>query len=233
MRKLPLLIALALCAPFPVGAQVSVDLHALEALPATNAPAPRPVPRPPRPKVTLPPTAAATVATTQPAPAAPVAPAQAASTPAAPTVAASAPAASTDLPIGPPPVAAIEPPPARTASVQPVPESPKPAVANLRIPFGADQTDLGKEGTAALDALLHSAYEGGPPAFTILAYAAGSPDDPSSARRLSLARAMAARNALMSDGVPSRRITVRALGSQAAGGPPDRVDVSATPSTAP
>lgn len=220
MRKLPLFIALALCAPFPAGAQVSVDLHALEALPATNAPAPRPVPRPPRPKVTLPPTAAATVATTQPAPA-------------APTVAASAPAASTDLPIGPPPVAATEPPPARTASVQPVPESPKPAVANLRIPFGADQTDLGKEGTAALDALLHSTYEGGPPAFTILAYAAGSPDDPSSARRLSLARAMAARNTLMSDGVPSRRITVRALGSQAAGGPPDRVDISATPSTAP
>ena len=52
--------------------------------------------------------------------------------------------------------------------------------------------------------------------FNVVAYAAGTPDDPSTARRLSLSRALAVRSALMADGVGSARIYVRALG--AAGG---------------
>jgi len=210
MRKLPLLVALALCAAVPAGAQVTVDLHALESLPATNAaPRPAPRPRPPRPKVTLAPTTV---------PASPAAPAQ----PAAET----APAAAAALPTSAPPIATPE-------TTQPAPEAPKAAIANLRLPFAAGQTALDKDGLTALQDLLHTAYANGAPTFTIVAYAAGSADDPSSARRVSLARALATRDALMTEGVPSRRITVRALGSQAGDGPPDRVDVGTVPSTTP
>ena len=229
MRDLPLLIVFALCVAVPAGAQVSVDLHALESLPGTNAPTPRAAPRPtqPRPKVTLAPTTtggpAATsipAATVQSGPATP---------PATPAPAALASAG--EVPVA--PIAEAPPPPAQMAPQVPAPEATAPVTANLRIPFGADQTDLSKEGSAALDSFLRAAYEAGAPAFTIVGYAAGKQDDPSVARRLSLARAMAARNSLMSNGVPSRRITMRALGSQAAGGPPDRVDVTSTPSTGP
>ena len=226
MRKLLLPVVLVLCTAVPAGAQVSVDLHALEALPAHPGPASRPAARPLRPKVTLAPAAVVPQgATPQTAPAAiaelPTGPLPPATPPAAPlgTTPLAAPIASAQT-------ASSQPP-------QPAPDPPKQAAANLRIPFAVDQTDLNKEGAAALEGLLHAAYEGGPPAFTIVAYAAGTPEDPSSARRISLARAMAARNALMNEGVPSRRITVRALGSQAAGGPPDRVDISAIPSTTP
>jgi outer membrane protein OmpA-like peptidoglycan-associated protein len=226
MRELPLIIVLALCVAVPAGAQVSVDLHALESLPGTNAHARRPEPRPPqtRPKVTLAPTAtgapAATAipaATAQPAPATPLA----------------APPPGVEASITTPPIAEAPPPPAQMAPKAPAPEAPTPATANLRIPFSTDQADFSKEGSAALDSFLRTSYETGAPAFTIIGYAAGKQDDPSAARRLSLARAMAARNFLMNNGVPSRRITLRALGSQAAGGPPDRVDIGATPSTTP
>ena len=64
--------------------------------------------------------------------------------------------------------------------------------------------------------------------FNVLAYAPGKPDDPSTARRVSLSRAMAVRSALIADGVPSARIFVRAMGAQAGDGPPDRVDLSVT-----
>ncbi len=229
MRDLPLLIVFALCVAVPAGAQVSVDLHALESLPGTNAPTPRAAPRPmqPRPKVTLAPTTTGGPAATS----IPAATAQS-----GPTMPPSAPAPAAPAPAGVVPVAPIAeapPPPAQIAPQVPAPEAPAPVTANLRIPFGADQTDLSKEGSAALDSFLRAAYEAGAPAFTIVGYAAGKQDDPSVARRLSLARAMAARNSLMNNGVPSRRITLRALGSQAAGGPPDRVDVTSTRSTAP
>lgn len=67
----------------------------------------------------------------------------------------------------------------------------------------------------------------------MLAYAPGKPDDPSTARRISLSRAMAVRSALVADGVPSARIFVRALGEQYGDGPPDRVDLSVTGANTP
>jgi outer membrane protein OmpA-like peptidoglycan-associated protein len=101
-----------------------------------------------------------------------------------------------------------------------------PSVASIRIPFGTDQTDLGSDGSAAIKGLIDTANTNGTTSYSVVAYAAGTPDDPSTARRLSLARALAARSALIGGGVPSSRITVRALGSQAGNGPPDRVDIS-------
>jgi len=232
MRELILVIFLSFCAAVPAAAQVSVDLHALEPLPAHNAPQPRVVPRPARPKVNVPAASTsrtqppAAVATTEPAPS------PAGQAPVAAPLATMAPVQPVDVPAAPPPGAA--PVPTQTASLPPpAAQAPKAALANLRLAFGADQTDLSKESVAAIEGLLRTAYAGGPPSLTVIAYAAGKPDDPSSARRLSLARAMATRAELMNQGVPSRRITVRALGSQAGDGPPDRVDISAAASEAP
>ena len=57
------------------------------------------------------------------------------------------------------------------------------------------------------------------------AYADGPDDRPSTARRLSLSRALAVRSSLIEAGLRSTRIDVRALGSPGDGGPIDRVDV--------
>ena len=54
----------------------------------------------------------------------------------------------------------------------------------------------------------------------------GTPEDPSTARRLSLSRALAVRSALMADGVASSRIYVRALGATGGDEAPDRVDLA-------
>jgi len=59
----------------------------------------------------------------------------------------------------------------------------------------------------------------------LLAYAEGSADTASQARRLSLSRALAVRAYLIDLGVRSTRMDVRALGPKTDDGPADRVDV--------
>lgn len=59
----------------------------------------------------------------------------------------------------------------------------------------------------------------------VKAYAAGTAEAASKARRTSLSRALAVRTFLIENGVRSTRIDVRALGNKAEGGPPDRVDI--------
>jgi outer membrane protein OmpA-like peptidoglycan-associated protein len=59
----------------------------------------------------------------------------------------------------------------------------------------------------------------------LLAYAKGTADAASRARRLSLTRALAVRTYLMEQGVLPTRIDVRALGNKAEEDPRDRVDV--------
>jgi hypothetical protein len=60
----------------------------------------------------------------------------------------------------------------------------------------------------------------------IIAYAAGTNDTASQARRLSLSRALAIRAYLIEKGVASTRLDVRALGHQVDSGSPDRVDIA-------
>jgi len=57
------------------------------------------------------------------------------------------------------------------------------------------------------------------------AFASAKSDRPSTARRVSLSRALAVRSYLIENGVRSTRIDVRALGAPSDGGPSDRVDV--------
>ncbi len=59
----------------------------------------------------------------------------------------------------------------------------------------------------------------------LLAYASGTPETASRARRMSLSRALAVRSYLIKQGVRSTRMDVRALGNNVEGSPADRVDI--------
>ena len=138
------------------------------------------------------------------------------------------------IPTAPPPAAGI--PPAVPAPTHPVaPPSPVP-VANsatgetapiaggVRITFGAGSADLNPTTFAALQSFARLVKDQ-PVGIDVIATAAGSADDPSTPRRISLSRALAARAVLINDGIASTRIYPRALGANPGDGPPDRVDL--------
>lgn len=105
--------------------------------------------------------------------------------------------------------------------------------AGLRLTFAPGQSDLSPASTESIKELAAAAPPGDSTTFNVQAYAPGTADDPSTARRVSLSRAMAVRSALVADGVASARIFVRALGAQYGDGPPDRVDLSVQSVNAP
>jgi len=200
----PLLVLVSL--PSIALGQVTVDLHALDSLPAARPGAERSatqVPRPARPAPTQ-----AGLPTPPPMPA-PV------GEQAAPTASIALPAA--QLPSAPPPAAA------------PVASASAPAAvaqSNLRILFTGAQTELSADNAAAIKELAVGQQGNDSATYNVVAYATGASDDASVARRLSLSRALAVRNALIAGGITSSRVYVRALGSQSAGGPPDRADLT-------
>lgn len=237
-RSVILTLALALLAtpalaPMARG-QITIDLRALDAVPPAQGQTrpvqlrPRPAPPPPAPPQ-APAQAQAAPAQATPAQATP---AQAAA-PATP-----APPAAT-LPIVTPPTATLPPIPDPTPKADATPPAPPPvaadatakaapapAIGGMRVSFDAGATDLSPGSVAAIKEFIAAAPASDTASYNVVAYASGKADDPSTARRVSLSRAMAVRAALMADGVPSSRIYVRALGTQSADGPPDRVDIS-------
>jgi outer membrane protein OmpA-like peptidoglycan-associated protein len=219
MRQLPILSVFFLTAATPVFAQVTVDLHALQALPdrpsaghtPDSSPSPLAVTHTPM-VVTREPQA-----TSQPAP-----------SPPQPAMPDRVPDTASLEPITPqaPPAEAQKPPPppvSDTAATTATPTN-----AGLRLTFAPGESDLSPESSSSIKQLTAAAPMGDATTFNVLAYAPGKADDPSTARRISLSRAMAVRSALVADGVPSARIFVRALGEQFGDGPPDRVDLSVT-----
>ena len=224
----------------PVRPSLLVLATALALLPAAagaQQPAPRgraqqavpPPPPPPPPAPTMPDAPIA----------APVIP------PAAPAPAVEAPAAPLPLmPLAPPGPPLI--PPAISVPTRPAP--PPPVIEIVAgAPGGAARTDEGWRitfgpGLSALSPataqVLRDVGRSLPAQASIIiaAFAPGSPEDPSVARRLSLARALATRGVLIAEGVASPRIVVRALGASPpiADGPPDRADLAITlPRSAP
>jgi len=93
-----------------------------------------------------------------------------------------------------------------------------------RINFTGASTRLSPEAKQQLQALAGRISAAGD-RLQLKAYAGGTGDSSSSARRLSLSRALAVRSFLIQSGVRSTRIDVRALGRAADSGPPDRVDM--------
>jgi outer membrane protein OmpA-like peptidoglycan-associated protein len=220
MRPLPFLSAVLLTAATPVLAQVTVDLHALQALPNRAAAG-----RGPRAPAQTAPGSATVVTRVAPTAAAPAAPAP------QPDLPEGVPDTALINPIAPPepPVGAAPPPPpvSDTAAT-----TAAPTTSGLRLTFAPEQSDLSPESSASIRQLTAAAPGGDSTTFNVLAYAPAKADDPSTARRISLSRAMAVRGALVADGVPSARIFVRALGEQYGDGPPDRVDIGVTGGTA-
>ena len=102
-----------------------------------------------------------------------------------------------------------------------------PKEVGLRLTFGAATDDLNPASAVALRDFANAAPPG--TVFTVTAFAAGVPDDPSTPRRLSLSRALAVRGILLGQGIASTAVLVRSQGASmpALGeGPPDRVDVT-------
>ena len=145
------------------------------------------------------------------------------------------------VPTTPPPIASLPPPtpvPVRptTPPIIPIaadaPGSTSPLPSGLRVTFGADRSDLSPATVEALRQ--YAATLGGSESTTVtlMAYAAGVAEDPSTPRRLSLARALAARAVLLDAGVASTRIYPRAMGpapEASTDAPPDRVDLTRYP----
>ena len=140
------------------------------------------------------------------------------------------------LPSGPPPVVHLSPLEPGAPAAKPLPsDAPVAADAGgeatptrdgLRITFETARSELSPTSQAALKQFADRTPRGENMTLNVLAYAAGPPEDPSTARRLSLSRALAVRTVLMAEGIPSAHIYVRALGSAAGDGPTDRVDVT-------
>jgi outer membrane protein OmpA-like peptidoglycan-associated protein len=99
----------------------------------------------------------------------------------------------------------------------------------LRITFGPGSSDLNPQTDAAVRSLVRDAPPFATTTFTIVAVAPGTEEDPSTPRRLSLSRALAVRSVLITEGIASARIYVKAMGANPqalSGGPPDRADVT-------
>jgi outer membrane protein OmpA-like peptidoglycan-associated protein len=89
----------------------------------------------------------------------------------------------------------------------------------------ADPSPAQFTGVKLLAGDLTTALESGASRVQLEAYGGAPGDKSSDARRLSLRRALAVRQLLIDNGVPSNRIDVRAMGGIDDKGPTDRVDV--------
>ena len=132
-------------------------------------------------------------------------------------------------PVIPPPLAvAARPaaPPGGIAITADAPGAANPMPGGLRVTFGPGRSDMTAATSDAVRALARAS--GKIPSYSVTGLAAGSGDDPSAARRLSLARGLAIRALLINEGVASTRIYVRALGNNAeaiGAAAPDRADI--------
>ncbi len=131
-----------------------------------------------------------------------------------------------NVPLHPPP------PPPPVVVVQTAPGAVSPIDGGTRISFGAGVADVNPATMQGLHDFA-SRMKADPAARADLdAMSSGAPDDPSTPRRLALARGLAARAVLINDGIASTRIYVRVMDVPAAGDasvPPDRVDLLLSP----
>jgi outer membrane protein OmpA-like peptidoglycan-associated protein len=159
------------------------------------------------------------------------------------------PAAKTPLPkvpLAPPPNPVIAPPP--PVLPQHARETPPPvpvkadAVGTVtkidggtRLTFGPGSSDLNEATHSALIEIAGAARADKQLIVTVTAWAPGTEEDPSTPRRLSLDRALAARAVLIHEGVESERVQAVAKGFVGIGGAdPDRLEiVTARPRSTP
>jgi outer membrane protein OmpA-like peptidoglycan-associated protein len=95
----------------------------------------------------------------------------------------------------------------------------------LRLMFDDGSAGLSDGAESQLDQLARILEENPQQRVQLMAFAEGTEDTASQARRLSLSRALAVRTYLIDRGIRSTRMDVRALGATADEGPLDRVDI--------
>lgn len=95
----------------------------------------------------------------------------------------------------------------------------------LRLPFDAESASLTGDARERLNALAERMKASPQARVQLMAYAEGTEETASRARRLSLSRALAVRSFLIDQGIRSTRMDVRALGNTADSGPLNRVDI--------
>ncbi|HUC18091.1 MAG TPA: hypothetical protein VMA37_10440 [Acetobacteraceae bacterium] len=230
---------LVLAAPWARG-QVSVNMNALNAL--TPAPAPKPGPSPvPMPRGEG---VRAQAMPAGPLPLPPIPPSG--PVPPAPQFATVGSTTIGPLPSPPPqhppakpvlaPIVLVgpphpEPPPTPPQVVDGAPGQAMRIPGGVRVTFGATDAALNPATLAALREIAGAAVEAHAPSVAVDAYAKSDPSDPSTARRLSLSRALAAQAVLREAGIASEHIYVRALLSEAGPAPlpANRVDVTFQP----
>ena len=182
-------------------------------------------PTPPKPTVPEAPVAEKAVPATEPAP-------EVAVTPPAPEVPAPAappaPAPATaPAPAAPTPPAPPAPAPTQVAKAEPGPAAPAAgAPESALLAFAPGETRLPSEGIASLEQIALAAAADESLRIQLLAYASADGGPSSTARRISLKRALNVRKFLIDKDVRASRIDVRALGNRVPSGDPDRVDVS-------
>lgn len=95
-----------------------------------------------------------------------------------------------------------------------------------RILYSGESDEVPAEATAELDKIAQDLLADQSKRIQVLAFAAGTEETESKARRKSLSRGLAIRSYLMKAGVPSTQMDIRALGNKVeGGGPADRVDI--------
>ncbi len=100
-------------------------------------------------------------------------------------------------------------------------------INGFQIPLPPDDPNLSVDVRAALTAFLRAIPTDNTQHITIHAYAAGTPDDTSTPRRLSLQRARAALDILVQAGADPRRIDLRPMGITATDtNMPDRLEIT-------
>ena len=121
-----------------------------------------------------------------------------------------------------------EPPPTPPQVVDGAPGQAMRIPGGVRVTFGATDAALNPATLAALREIAGAAVEAHAPSVSVDAYAKSDPSDPSTARRLSLSRALAAQAVLREAGIASEHIYVRALLAEAGPVPlpANRVDVT-------
>ncbi len=102
---------------------------------------------------------------------------------------------------------------------------PAPPRSALSVVFDGSVADLPESAEATVADLAQRMRDNENLRLQLRSYASGTPETAREARQLSLARALALRERLTAQGIRSTRIDIRALGTGAAEGPPDRIDV--------
>lgn len=223
MRALLLCLCLPLSAllPRPALAQVTTNSSALDALKPAPTPAPAAsTPPPVSPDLVKPEKVRRPTRPVMRHPAHPAAPAKLPAVPVAPPLNPVIVPPPQNLPVHarplPPPVPVK---PDAQGSVEALP-------GGVRLTFGPGTADLNAATHQALLDIAAQAKADPSLTITITAWAPGPVDDPSTPRRVSLDRALAARAVLINAGVVSDRIQPLAEGFlHIEGGPPDRADI--------